>query len=181
MLPPLLASHVKTFWPPQWEEVAVPGFHAQAPHHCCGVGALPWQKVGSQKVDVSLADTNFLFGIICSLCLQPRSGDGAKHSMGQPPQVPRQWGTAGVLSVAWVMGCPLHTPFCPTSMATRGCSHLCSALFSPHSYFRSMFSAPLLSHGLAGFVSTCLLKDNSQMGALIGGLDWAAGCLIQAW
>lgn len=36
-----------------------------------------------------------------------------------------------------------------------------------------MFPALLLSRGLDGFVSTHLLKDNAQMGALVGGLGWA--------
>lgn len=63
----------------------------------------------------------------------------------------------------------------------RGCSHLCSALFSPSSYFKSSLPAPLLSRGLVGFVSRHLLKDNAQMGALVGGLGWAARRLIQAW
>lgn len=114
-----------------------------------------------------------LSSLTCSPCLQSRRGNGAEHTMGQPPLVPRRWGTAGVLSAAWVMGCPPQALFCPTGMAVRGCSHLCSALFSPHSYFGSMFPALLLSRGLDGFVSTHLLKDNAQMGALVGGLGWA--------
>lgn len=101
--------------------------------------------------------------------------------MGQQPEVPDRWGTARVFSTTWEVGCPPHAPLRPTGVATRGCSHLRSAWFSPRSYFRSAFPAPPLSRGLAGFVSTRLLKDNAQMGALVGGLGWAAGRLIQAW
>lgn len=85
------------------------------------------------------------------------------------------------LPAAWEMGCPPRTPLRPTGVAVRSRSQLPSALFSPCSYFKSTFPAPPLSRGLTGFVSMCLLKDNAQMGALVGGLGWAAGWLIQAW
>lgn len=87
----------------------------------------------------------------------------------------------GVLPATWEVGCPPHAPLPPTSVATRGCSHPRCDLFSPRSYFKSAFPAPPLSRGLTGFVSMRLLKDNAQMGALVGGLGWAAGWLIQAW
>lgn len=97
--------------------------------------------------------------------------------MGQPCEVSSRWGTAGLLPAAWCT----YTPLRPTGVAARGCSHPRRDLFSPRSYFKSTFPAPPLSRGLAGFVSTHLLKDNAQMGALVGGLGWAAGRLIQAW
>lgn len=54
--------------------------------------------------------------------------------------------------------------------------------FFPRSYFKSsVFPVRPLARGPAGFVSTRLLKDNAQMGALVGGLCRAAGGLIQAW
>jgi len=92
---------------------------------------------------------------------------------GQPPDVLDGQGTAGVLPAAWEVGCPPHAPLHPTAVATRGRSHPRCASFSPRSYFKSAFPAPPLSRGLAGFVSTRLLKDNAQMGALVGGLGWA--------
>lgn len=101
--------------------------------------------------------------------------------MGQPPEVRDGRGTAGVLPATWEVGCPPHAPLHPTGVAARVCSHPRRDLFSPCSYFKSPFPAPLLSRGLAGFVSTRLLKDNAQMGALVGGLGWAASRLIQAW
>lgn len=70
----------------------------------------------------------------------------------------------------------------PVGTAAGARSHPCPALFFPHSYFESsVFPVRPLSRGPAGFVSTRLLKDNAQMGALVGGLGRAAGGLIQAW
>lgn len=95
--------------------------------------------------------------------------------MGQPARVPQSMGDSRVLSPAWERGCHLHTLLHPTPCLFP--SVLC--WFFPCSYFKHTLPS---RHALwpCWVCFQCLLKDNAQMGALVGGLGWAAGWLIQA-
>lgn len=95
--------------------------------------------------------------------------------MGQLPKVPKSMGDSSLApGVEEGLSSAHPAPAHPTV-----CSHPCSACFFPCSYFkRTLPSRRALWPCWVCF--QCLLKDNAQMGALVGGLGWAAGWLIQA-
>lgn len=86
--------------------------------------------------------------------------------MGQPAKVPRSMGDSRVLPLVWERGCHPHTPLHPS-------------LALPVHALPGFFLAPILSARshpalwLCWVCFQCLLKDNAQMGALVGGLGWA--------
>lgn len=96
--------------------------------------------------------------------------------MGQLPKVPKLMGDSRVSPPVWERGCHLHTLLQPTPLFVP--IHALPGFF-PCSYFkRTLPSRRALWPCWVCF--QCLLKDNAQMGALVGGLGWAAGWLIQA-